>query len=104
MSGYLITYEFIIQVPMQKNIQQPTLSLYWLFMHFTGKAIVFRIVCLGYALEMPELKIIGSIIHASQELCFCLRNEKYGSPKSMFKKQLFTSLHFSSYKTHIFLV
>lgn len=89
---------------MQKNIQQPTLSLYWLFMHFTGKAIVFRIVCLGYALEMPELKIIGSIIHASQKLCFCLRNEKYGSPKTMFKKQVFTSLHFSSYKTHIFLV
>lgn len=55
-------------------------------------------------LKCLSQKILGSIIHASQKFCFCLRNEKYGSLKTMFKKQLFTSLHFSSYKTHIFLV
>lgn len=49
---------------------------------------------------MPELKIIGSIIHVSQKLCFCLRNEKYGSLKTMFKKQLLLACIFSSYKTH----
>lgn len=74
-------------------------------MYFTGKVIIFfRTVFSGYVLEISQVKVIGSIIYASQKLCFCLRNEEYGSLKTMFKKTPFTILHFSSYKTHIFLV